>query len=40
VVFGVLAKVAEGGGLLDFFGKLVDQLMFERVDLVGQFSFD
>ena len=37
VVFGVLAEVAERGGFLDFFGKLVDQLVFERVDLVLSF---
>ena len=37
VVLGVLAEVAERGGFLDFLGKLVDQLMFERVDFVLQF---
>ncbi len=40
VILGVLAEVAEGGGLLDFFRKLVDQLVFERVDFFLQFSFD
>ena len=32
VVFGVLAEVAERGGALDFFGKLVDEFVLERVD--------
>ena len=40
VVFGVLAEVAEGSGLLDFLRKLVNQLVFERVDFFLQFSFD
>src|SRR5579863_2203123 len=40
VIFGVFAEVAEGGSLLDFLGKLVNQLVFERVDLFLQFSFD
>ena len=40
VVLGVLAEVAEGGGLLDFFRKFMDQLVFKRVDLFLQFSFD
>ena len=40
VILGVLAEVAEGGGLLDLFGKFVDQLVFERVDFFLQFSLD
>ena len=40
MIFGVLAEVAEGGGLFYFFGKFVNQLVFERVDLFLQFSFD
>ena len=40
VVLGVLAEVAEGGGLLDFLGQFVDEFVFERVDFVLQFSFD
>jgi hypothetical protein len=40
VILGVFAEVAEGGSFLDFFRKLVDQLVFERVDLFLQFAFD
>src|SRR3954454_13973314 len=40
VVLGILAEVAKRGGLLDLFGKFVDQLVFKRVDLFLQFSFD
>ena len=40
VVLGVLAEVAERGGFLNLFGKLVNQLVLERVDLFLQFSFD
>jgi hypothetical protein len=40
VVLGVLAEVAERGGLLNFFRKLVNELVFERVDFFLQFSFD
>ncbi len=40
VVLGVFAEIAEGGSLLDFLGQLVNQLVFERVDLFLQLSFD
>ena len=40
VVLGVLAEIAERGGLLDLFGKFMDQLVFERVDLFLQLSLD
>jgi hypothetical protein len=40
VVLGVFAEIAERSGLLDFFGKFVDQLVFKRVDLFLQFAFD
>ncbi len=29
VVFGVFAEIAKGSGLLDLFGEIVNQLMFE-----------
>jgi hypothetical protein len=40
VVFGVLAQVAQSGGVLDFQGKLVSQLVFQLLDFFQQFLLD
>ena len=40
VILGVFAEIAQGHGFLEFLGKLVTQLMLERVNLLLQLFLD